>query len=171
VRLLSTVRAASAEASAPHQAIRISLQPDIPAFLDKVGLRQFNAEAFASPYGSCLLSLRSLFGIAVSRCGFSHRLPLWRSQHGLLEHQVNRPAPCNPRPFRATDAFLGGLPARLPSRPQDYRLMFTAVTSALSEPPCPAATAKTSHCDDHSARRGFSFISKGAARRQVPLFA
>ena len=130
-----------------------------------------NAEAFASPYGSCLLSLRSPFGLAVSRCGFSHRLPLWRSQHGLLEHQVNRPAPCNPRPFRAADAFLGGLPARLPSRPQDYRLMFTAVTSALSEPPCPAATAKTSHCDDHSARRGFSFISKGAARRQVSLFA
>ena len=32
VRPLSTVRATSAEAPAPHQAIRISLQPDIPAF-------------------------------------------------------------------------------------------------------------------------------------------
>ena len=49
--------------------------------------------------------------------------------------------------------------------------MFTVATVALSGSPCPATTAKTSHCDDHSARRGFSFISKGAARRQVPLFA
>lgn len=75
------------------------------------------AGALALPYGSCLLSLRSPFGLAVSRCGFSHRLLLWRSQHGFLEHQANRPAPCNPRPFRAADAFLGSLPARLPSRP------------------------------------------------------
>ena len=68
------------------------------------------AGALALPYGSCLLSLRSPFDFAVSRCGFSHRLPCM-SQHGLLEHQVNRPAPYSLRPFRAADAFLGGLPA------------------------------------------------------------